>query len=264
MPFTLAHPAAILPVARPLGRLAVPSALVIGSMAPDLPYFLPLDVSRGQSHSLVGLLWFCLPAGIVTYVLFHTVVKVPVLALLPAWMADRLAPASPRALPPAPWVAVAVSLLVGSLTHVIWDAFTHEGDPAVVMIPALSIRLFSLGRYPVFVYKMLQHLSTVLGLGALAWWSARWLRVAPRRPADLAPSLTSRQRALVVGVLVAAACIAVLMVAAPVLSRRLTTAAVQILAVRVVVSGMSAFAALLLGFCVVWQLAAARPGDRKP
>ena len=36
MPFTLAHPAAILPITR--GRL-IPSALVMGSMAPDVPYY---------------------------------------------------------------------------------------------------------------------------------------------------------------------------------------------------------------------------------
>ncbi|MEI5672079.1 MULTISPECIES: DUF4184 family protein [unclassified Nocardioides] len=36
MPFTLVHPAAVLPLVRtPL----VPSALVLGSVAPDLPYF---------------------------------------------------------------------------------------------------------------------------------------------------------------------------------------------------------------------------------
>jgi len=37
MPFTLAHPAAVLPLFR--GPL-VPAALVVGAVAPDLPYFL--------------------------------------------------------------------------------------------------------------------------------------------------------------------------------------------------------------------------------
>src|SRR3982751_4122954 len=51
MPFTASHPAAVLPLIR-LGL--PPSALVIGSMGPDLPYFLP--VGRGlETHTLVGL-----------------------------------------------------------------------------------------------------------------------------------------------------------------------------------------------------------------
>lgn len=37
MPFTLAHPAVVLPLVR---RPFVPGALVAGAMAPDLPYFL--------------------------------------------------------------------------------------------------------------------------------------------------------------------------------------------------------------------------------
>ena len=35
MPFTFAHPAAVVPLLRPLGRYGVLSALVIGSIVPD-------------------------------------------------------------------------------------------------------------------------------------------------------------------------------------------------------------------------------------
>ncbi|MEE2045837.1 DUF4184 family protein, partial [Nocardiopsis tropica] len=38
MPFTLSHVAAVLPLART--RLP-PAALVVGSVVPDLPYYLP-------------------------------------------------------------------------------------------------------------------------------------------------------------------------------------------------------------------------------
>jgi hypothetical protein len=51
VPFTLAHPAAAVPLLRPLGRRGLLSALVIGSMAPDLWYFVPFDVTRADSHS---------------------------------------------------------------------------------------------------------------------------------------------------------------------------------------------------------------------
>lgn len=41
MPFTGSHPAAVLPLLR---WGLIPSALVIGSMSPDLGYFLPLGI----------------------------------------------------------------------------------------------------------------------------------------------------------------------------------------------------------------------------
>jgi len=44
VPFTLAHPAAILPLR---GRHYLRTApLIIGAMAPDLPYFLPSNLER--------------------------------------------------------------------------------------------------------------------------------------------------------------------------------------------------------------------------
>ncbi|MDQ7908342.1 DUF4184 family protein [Phytohabitans sp. ZYX-F-186] len=42
MPFTGSHPAAVLPLVR---WGLPPAALVIGSMVPDLPYYLPTPVN---------------------------------------------------------------------------------------------------------------------------------------------------------------------------------------------------------------------------
>src|SRR5581483_12465816 len=50
VPFTLAHPAAVLPLRR---RGLVFSALVVGSMAPDFEYFFGLK--RPISHTMPGI-----------------------------------------------------------------------------------------------------------------------------------------------------------------------------------------------------------------
>lgn len=71
MPLTFAHPAAALPLLRPLGRYGSLSALVIGSIAPDLAFIVPIGASREQTHGLAALLTFSLPAGLLAYVLFH-------------------------------------------------------------------------------------------------------------------------------------------------------------------------------------------------
>jgi len=105
MPYPFAHPAAVLPLIRPMGRFGVPSALVIGSMVPDAWYLVP-GLERADSHSAAGLLSFCLPVGLLVYIAFQL-------------FRGR----SPSA---APWHAVVVSLLVGALTHLGWDGVAHS------------------------------------------------------------------------------------------------------------------------------------------
>jgi hypothetical protein len=159
MPYPIAHPAAVIPLMRPMGRFGVPSALVIGSMAPDLWYFVPL-LARDDSHSAAGLFWFCLPAGFVLYFAFHLVFKEPLAALAPRFTAFYR-PGLPR----APLYAVALSLFVGILTHFAWDALTHAE-----------------GR------RLAQHASTLLGTAYVLWWVWRRLREVPTNRAMNASS----------------------------------------------------------------------------
>jgi len=180
VPYPFAHPAAVLVLARPMGRLAVPSALAIGSVAPDFWYFAPF-VTREASHSLAGLFWFCVPLGLATYALFHLLLKQPLIALL----SPRLGSFSVRGLPVAPWYAIVASLLVGALTHIVWDGLTHsEGQ------------------------HWLQHASTLAGSAILAWWIWRRLRRASAPPQ--APRLSRQARACVIAALLGVMAIAAL------------------------------------------------------
>jgi hypothetical protein len=165
MPYPFAHPAAVLPLARLMGRFAVPSALAIGSMVPDLWYFIPF-LQRHHSHSLEGLALFCVPAGLIVYALFHLLLKQPLIALL----SPRLRAFSPPKLPGVSWIAVVVSLLAGALTHLGWDALTHSSYGEL---------------FPRF--NWLQHGSTVLGTAVLAWWGMQKLRAAAPAPEILSP-----------------------------------------------------------------------------
>ncbi|MBG86149.1 MAG: hypothetical protein CMO80_04530 [Verrucomicrobiales bacterium] len=72
MPFTLAHPLAVIPLART--RLVF-SALVIGSMSPDFEYFLRLRQNSRASHSIAGMLFFCVPASLVLMLLWEMLMK---------------------------------------------------------------------------------------------------------------------------------------------------------------------------------------------
>jgi hypothetical protein len=160
MPYPFAHPAAVIPLA----RLGVPSALVIGSIVPDLWYFVPL-VERAQSHSLAGLATFCLPAGLLAYLLFHWLLKQPLVELVSPRLAFFTAPGFPK----ATWRAVALSILAGALTHLAWDALAHANDHE----PG---------------HNWAQHASTLLGAAVIAAWLWPRLRRAPARPSELPPA----------------------------------------------------------------------------
>ena len=162
MPYACAHPAAVIMLPRLLGTLSVPSALAIGSVIPDAWYFLPI-LERGDSHGALGLLLFCLPAGLLAYAAFHRICKEPLLALLPGALAARVGAFACEGLPQVPRRAVVVSILAGTLTHYAWDAFTHES--------ALSAWLN-------LNHRLLQHASTLLGTAFVAWWVAAKLRGA--------------------------------------------------------------------------------------
>ena len=55
MPFTLCHPAIVLPLYRYAARITSLPGLVIGSMSPDFVYFLSLGISRSFTHTPMGV-----------------------------------------------------------------------------------------------------------------------------------------------------------------------------------------------------------------
>jgi len=92
MPFTPSHIAAVLPMMRrPVTRLPfVPTALVIGSMIPDVPLFTSHWPDYHQTHSVAGVLTVDALATCAAVALFHLVFRAPLAELLPRWIADRL------------------------------------------------------------------------------------------------------------------------------------------------------------------------------
>ncbi len=74
MPFTLAHPAAVLPIHSRWRRWLSLAPLVVGSMVPDAGYYLPLpDYYKDNAHELVRGLVVSVPVGIVILLIFYWV-----------------------------------------------------------------------------------------------------------------------------------------------------------------------------------------------
>jgi hypothetical protein len=262
MPFTLAHPAAAIPLRRVLGSYAVFSALVIGSLTPDLSYFLPVRIPHVASHSPAALFWFCLPVGFVVYVVFHACLKRPLVSLLPSYLRRRLIPVVEPAggLPAARPAAIAASLLAGAASHLLWDTLTHSGAPLVRGLGRLAQPFLGAAVRPEFGENTLQLLSTALGFLLLGVFSLRWLRRAAPSATDQGFTITPRVRAALLVLLLLAWGLLALPEAAPYLRHGLTPHALEEFLARVVTVGSSASAIALVLFGVLWQ----RPQEDRP
>lgn len=164
MPFTLSHPAAVVPLHRWLGARSVPAALVVGSVAPDLPYFVGLAALRTWSHSPAALVLFCVPVGLALTVAFERWWRTAWHALLPRALQARVSP-RPVAVRAGP---AAFCVLAGATTHVVWDAFTHDSGAGAQAFPVLRETLVVVLAYPLRVSNLLQHGSTAIAALALA------------------------------------------------------------------------------------------------
>ncbi len=118
MPFTISHAAAVLPFSRFLARRRVLSAALIGSMVPDFGWFTPWRPTRFETHSVIGLLAFCLPAGLAAFWVFQRLIKTPLIELLPdgAYARWRAIAAPADYTDPMQWIWASCGLRRGSGT----------------------------------------------------------------------------------------------------------------------------------------------------
>ena len=135
------------------------SALAIGAMSPDFSYILGLAGPRFEAHSLRGMVTFSLPAALVVWIIFEFYAKEPWSRVFP-WLRSRATKTS--------YISVLLSAALGILTHVVWDSVTHRSGWPVQNFSFLreGFELGPFGTRP--LYHQLQHISSVIGLLALA------------------------------------------------------------------------------------------------
>lgn len=169
-------------------------------MAPDFVYFLPLGADGGFTHSAAGVLLYCVPAGLLAWLVYHLLLRDAFLAWAPAGIAARMAPRAdwqPHDVRSA--AIVLASLALGAATHVCWDALTHVNTALVRQFDLLRMPI-DLGSHAVPLFKLLQHLSSLFGAIVIAIWYLR------RKPGPLPPArLEAGQRLAVFAAICAAA-----------------------------------------------------------
>ena len=195
MPFTPAHAVVALPFVRtPL----VPAAIAIGAMAPDIPLFFRTWPPYALTHSWLGVVTIDLVLAFALLLVWRMVLRPAVIPLTPRWLAlrwprewltdrgsgwwslwgGRRAPLGKRVIA---GTLLAASLLLGTVTHVVWDAFTHTDRWGTHLIPFLDQRTG-----PFFNADIAHWVSSFFGLGVIAIWGIGWLRRQDAPPLEFA------------------------------------------------------------------------------
>jgi len=166
MPFTFSHPAIVLPLAYLPKRWVSLTGLVIGSIAPDFEYFIRMRVYSIHSHTGKGIFYFDLPLAIMLAFVFHLIVRDKLINNLPLFILRRL-----EKFKSFNWtnhfirhyLPVIFSIILGSISHIIWDSFTHEHGFFVEKYSFLAQEI-NTNKLSFPIYKLLQHGSSILGL----------------------------------------------------------------------------------------------------
>ncbi|WP_030858797.1 DUF4184 family protein [Streptomyces sp. NRRL S-37] len=185
MPFTLSHAAAVLPAVRADGSgrgPLVPAVLVAGSFAPDMTYYAASVLSGAMefgdvTHAFGGV--FTVDVLIAwALVGLWLLVREPLVALVPRARQGRAAAllrcGAPRArIRPSLVARWYLSAVVGALTHVVWDAFTHLDRWGTRVFPVLGEKVAG---SPLYWY--LQYGGSAVAAVVIALFVARALRRA--------------------------------------------------------------------------------------
>jgi uncharacterized protein DUF4184 len=169
VPFTLSHPAAILPFRRLKPLRTMP--LVLGALMPDFSHYLPTSVRAWfpDTHSLAASWRVCVPLCL-SIIACCYLLRAPLTALMSSrarWLC--LTAIEPFGRRPVEWLLAPLSILVGAWSHLLWDSFTH-GNGWMVQRYAVLHANFAVGPYDTTVNRVLQYLSSVAGLAILAAW----------------------------------------------------------------------------------------------
>lgn len=164
MPFTAAHPAIILPLLRM--RIFSVSALIMGSMVPDFEFFLRMEAHGPYGHSIFGMFWLNIPIALAFITLYHNFVRNAMIESLPTFFGKRFyefVDFNWNTYFKANFFKVVLSVLVGNLSHLLWDSFTHFDGFFVSKIPFLNTEYRQIP-----LYLVLQYAFSLIGAIAIS------------------------------------------------------------------------------------------------
>ncbi|PKA98492.1 uncharacterized protein DUF4184 [Flavobacteriaceae bacterium MAR_2009_75] len=163
MPFTGSHPALVIPILK--SRYFSASGLIMGSMIPDFEFILLMKTNVVYGHSLSPMFWLNLPLSLILLFVYHNLVRKSMIQNLPDYFEKRLRPFlyfDWNRFFKDNFLKVIISILLGNLGHLFWDAFTHSHG---VFVEWMSFLKSPVNGVP--LYHILQYGFSLLGAVAL-------------------------------------------------------------------------------------------------
>jgi hypothetical protein len=163
MPFTFSHAAIVLPFNK-VKSLSI-TGLIAGSVAPDFEYFIRMTDRKVFTHTWSGLLWFDTPLALLLTFLFHNLVRNQLIANAPIRFQRRFKRYEffnwtlyfkKR------WLTIIICVIIGIISHLLWDGFTHETGLFVKYLPFLTATI-SLNTFQLEVHTLFQVMSSIIG-----------------------------------------------------------------------------------------------------
>lgn len=191
MPFTFSHPAIVLPLKKMKASWFSSTGLVIGSIAPDLPYFVTMDAQTNIGHTFIGIFIIDLPISFLVAIAFHLWVRNNLIMHLPSPLDrkyydytkfDFLYYLKQK------WFVIAVSILIGIISHLIWDDFTKPDGVVYYFNPSFFKQIIHIGPLNTHLYRLIERTGSVLGLLLLMWI------IFQKKEQVLTPSLLSDKK----------------------------------------------------------------------
>ncbi|CAN5590050.1 DUF4184 family protein [soil metagenome] len=168
MPFTPAHPAILFPFRWLKPDQISWTALIIGSLAPDMEYFLWMNPGAHVSHTLLGILVFNLPVTILLAFVWHGFLREVMMRQIPfiktkyrnlknpdfqLWMQKH-------------WMVFFISALIGIISHLVWDSFCHAKGYMTLHIPLL-IEHVNLAGHQIRLCYVLWYIFSAIGFAGI-------------------------------------------------------------------------------------------------
>jgi hypothetical protein len=192
VPFTyFSHQAPVVAVKMRWPAHVDATAMAMGSMAPDWEYALNGSRLDFDGHGVLAVLLFCTPIAVVAALVLRRVA--PVLFAYvpsPSWMPLRQLRLLGTRRPSLP--VTVVSALLGAVSHVVWDLFTHNdrwGARHIALLRSTAVSAFG---HDLTWAKVLQYAGHTLGAAIAVLLLARILRSGSlRRWYGLGPDPTT-------------------------------------------------------------------------
>jgi hypothetical protein len=163
MPFTLSHPAIVLPLHKWFKNHVSLTGLFVGSMVPDVEYCINTVTRSVVSHTVKGIWTFDIPVGILLSLCYHGFVKQIICFQMPSWIGKRLMPYAHLN-----WFGYLrknsfiflTSLTIGIILHLLWDSVSHSTGYWSARSTFLQQQIFD----SFTVTRLIWHISTYAGI----------------------------------------------------------------------------------------------------